>query len=147
MIPEIIDAVNTNALRFVEQTIVCGVDMVGRAAPNMTMSIDARYRTFGEGVRLRRMKLKMTQADLAAKVGLSRASIANIEQGRQSVLLHNACDMAGALELQLMDLLPATAASSLEDQALALSDAVSPRAKIQINDLIAHALASARSRP
>lgn len=115
-------------------------------AQTCEMSIDARYRSFGDAVRLRRTKLRLTQADLAGKVGLSRASIANIEQGRQSVLLHNACDMATALELQLTDLLPATTASTLEDQALALSDTVSPRAKVQINDLIANALASVKSR-
>jgi len=54
------------------------------------MNPDPRYQQFGEAMALRRQELDMTQADLAVRVGLSRASIANIERGRQSVLLHQA---------------------------------------------------------
>lgn len=112
------------------------------------MKPDHRYEQFGRAVALRRQQLDMTQADLATRVGLSRASIANIERGRQSVLLHQACDIAAALKLaQVTDLLPATRAPSLEDQALALSDDVSPTAKAQISHMIAAAMASARPRP
>jgi len=89
----------------------------------------------------------MTQEALAGRVGLSRASIANIERGRQNVLLHHACDIALALGLsQVADLLPIEEKHSLEDQSLALSDTVSPKAKAQINDLIANALASAKAK-
>lgn len=89
----------------------------------------------------------MTQAALAAQVGLSRASIANIERGRQSVLLHNALDLASALGLQLPDLLSKAPAISLEDQSIALSDTVSPMARAQISHLIATAVAAGRPRP
>lgn len=89
----------------------------------------------------------MTQADLAARVEMSRASIANIERGRQSVLLHHACNLAEALGFaSVADLLPPSAKPSLEDQSLTLSDDVSARAKAQISGLIASALASAKAR-
>ena len=61
------------------------------------MGIDPRYDAFGRAVALRRDQLGMTQAQLSARVGLSRASIANIEAGRQNVLLHHACDIAAVL--------------------------------------------------
>lgn len=109
------------------------------------MSGDSIYVAFGEAVALRRNQLDMTQAQLAARVGLSRASIANIERGRQNVLLHHACSIASALELAgVGDLLPVQAKSSLEDQALALSEPVSRTAQAQINSMIAKATAKAK---
>ena len=110
------------------------------------MKIDPRYEQFGAAIAVRRDQLKMTQAGLAARVGLSRASIANIERGRQSVLLHHACDLAGALGLQVTDLLPRAVSTSLEDQVIALSDSVSPAARAQISNLIANAVAVGRPR-
>lgn len=110
------------------------------------MTPDPRYESFGAAVAVRRDQIRMTQARLAERVGLSRASIANIERGRQSVLLHQAIDLAAALGLQLTDLLPPTRPSSLEDQAFALSDAVSPAARAQISSLIANAVAAGRPR-
>ena len=112
------------------------------------MAADPRYQSFGEAIALRREHLRMTQAELANRVRLSRASIANIERGRQNVLLHHACDIASALDLtQVTDLLPVQAKVTVEERALAVSDPVSPKAHAQINDLIANALANARVRP
>jgi len=110
------------------------------------MTIDTRYELFGEAMAFRRRQLKLKQAELAGRVGMSRASIANIECGRQNVLLHHAYDIAAALGVQVGDLLPLEPKPSLEDQSLALSDVVSPKAKSQISDLIANALATARAR-
>ncbi|HET7883323.1 MAG TPA: helix-turn-helix transcriptional regulator, partial [Acetobacteraceae bacterium] len=57
-------------------------------------------------VRTRREQLRLTQADLSTKVGLSRASIANIEGGRQAILLHQFLALAEALTIPPMDLIP-----------------------------------------
>ena len=120
----------------------------GAARPkHSSMATDPRYIAFGEAMAIRRKKLKLKQSDLAARVGMSRASIANIERGRQNVQLHHACDIAAALGLsQIDDLLPLEEKPSLEDQSLMLSDEVSARAKAQISDLIANAIATARPR-
>ena len=67
---------------------------------------DEIYATLGRRVRARREELRLTQADLSAKVGLSRASIANIEGGRQAVLLHQFLALAKALTIPPMDLIP-----------------------------------------
>lgn len=73
------------------------------------------YAALGMKVRARRDEMGMTQADLSARIGLSRASVANIENGRQAVLLHQFLSLASALCLQPNDLLPSV--SSVSDRA------------------------------
>lgn len=70
----------------------------------MSFEIDI-YARFGEVVKNRRAALKLTQEDLAQKVQLSRASIANIESGRQKILLHQMYIFAKSLNLEPTDLL------------------------------------------
>lgn len=48
----------------------------------------------------------MTQADLGRPLELSRASVANIEAGRQHCSLHAAVVLADTLEVPLTELLP-----------------------------------------
>jgi transcriptional regulator with XRE-family HTH domain len=108
------------------------------------MSDEAIYKTFGRVVATRRKKLELTQAELAARVGMSRASVANIESGRQNVLLHHVYSLASALEFsKVSDLLPAQPKpETQEDFDMILSDeTVTARGKAQITDLIANALA------
>lgn len=108
------------------------------------MSDEAIYRAFGRAVATRRRQLDLTQADLAAKVGISRASVANIESGRQSVSLHHVYSLASALEFsKVSDLLPAQPKPATQgDLEMILSDVtVTARGKAQITDLIASALA------
>jgi transcriptional regulator with XRE-family HTH domain len=68
----------------------------------------AVYRNVGQAIsRLRQKhKPKMSQEKLATAVGVSRASIANIEQGRHRIQLHVLYDIAAALELEPHDILP-----------------------------------------
>lgn len=70
--------------------------------------IDPRivYRSFGTLVRDHRKRMHFTQADLAKRVGLSRTSITNIENGRQRILFHQVFDFAQALEIRSEALLP-----------------------------------------
>ena len=60
------------------------------------------YVLFGEAVRNLRIKREMTQQDLADALRVSRGSIANIEVGRQRVLLSDAWDFAKALGVKPM---------------------------------------------
>lgn len=100
---------------------------------------------FGKAVALRRDELGLTQSDLAKRVDLSRASIANIEKGRQNVLLHHVYDLAAALKMHNVgDILPARPQVSKPQQIdLKMSDpGVSARDAAQLNDMVATVLAT-----
>lgn len=72
-----------------------------------TVNVKTVYRALGRAVAARRRTLKLTQAELAERVGTSRASIANIEAGRQKVMLHQVYALVQALELRsVTDLAP-----------------------------------------
>lgn len=102
------------------------------------MDHDWIYSSIGELVRRRRAKLNMTQAQLAPRLGLSRASIANIETGRQKLLVHQIYALAEALDLTIHDLLPAPASAPATD-ALQFSGDVNQKQKEQLSRLIAEA--------
>jgi transcriptional regulator with XRE-family HTH domain len=68
--------------------------------------MDQLYREFGRILRQRRKEARLTQDDVANRVGLSRTSITNIEQGRQHVSLHMLYGLADAIGAQPHDLLP-----------------------------------------
>jgi transcriptional regulator with XRE-family HTH domain len=70
------------------------------------MTPDPFYLEFGKLLRRYRNRLKLTQDDLAERVGLSRTSITNIEQGRQKVLLHQVFVLAESLGVTPDALLP-----------------------------------------
>ena len=71
------------------------------------------YRVLGAAVAARRKKLRLKQAEVAVKMGLTRASLANIETGRQKVMLHQLYRLAAALQLNtILDLVPAKFAFS-----------------------------------
>lgn len=72
----------------------------------------AFYKAFGAAVRRARKERGLSQDALAAAVGLKRTSIANIERGRQRLLLHTACDIALVLRVTLVDLLPSISVPS-----------------------------------
>ncbi len=58
------------------------------------------YVAFGDAIRNARTALGLRQEDLAHKVGITRASIANIETGRQRVLLGDLFIFARALKMK-----------------------------------------------
>lgn len=57
------------------------------------------YRNLGMRIRDLRKSLRQTQDQLAKQIGISRASLANIEAGRQQVLVHHLFALAAALQL------------------------------------------------
>lgn len=72
------------------------------------------YSLVGPRIAQRRLELKITQADLAGDVGVSRPSLANMERGKQVIALHHLYRLISALELSaITDLVPA---STQEDQ-------------------------------
>lgn len=64
------------------------------------------YEFIGTAIRQRRKKLGLTQEQLAKLMDTSRASLANIEIGRQNVLVHQLLNFAAALDMKIEDLLP-----------------------------------------
>ena len=71
------------------------------------------YRAFGQTVAARRRALGKTQIEVAQKLGLSRASLANIERGEQRVFLHQILAFVDALELDSAhEIVPARAVAN-----------------------------------
>jgi len=67
------------------------------------------YVLFGAAVREARLDMELSQQELADRLGYSRGSIANIELGRQRVLLSDVFAFAKALCLDPKKLFAATA--------------------------------------
>ena len=116
------------------------------------MASNSVYKAFGNAVSTRRKALALTQAQLASKVKMSRASIANIESGRQNVLLHHVYALAAALDFtKVGELLPPLPQKSVgEELKMMLSnqslskETLSEHAEAQVADLITSALAPRR---
>jgi transcriptional regulator with XRE-family HTH domain len=75
------------------------------------------YKRFGQLVRRHRDRLNLSQAQIADAVGLTRASVANIETGRQRIPLHQLFRLARAFQVEVDALLPrqTTATQTLVD--------------------------------
>lgn len=70
------------------------------------LAVELLYKEFGRRLRARRKELKLTQSQLADRVGLTRTSITNIEAGRQHVVLHQLFLLASEIAVKPEDLLP-----------------------------------------
>lgn len=104
------------------------------------MNPESIYRHIGAVVRQGRRKFKprLTQEVLAQRVGISRASLANIETGRQNVLVHQLYALAAALDLAPADfLLPASDSGARAEWDQVLPDDLKPLQKNQIARLLA----------
>lgn len=121
------------------------VDIPGRAKYAHRVKYDELYDRLGTLIRDRRKKLLLTQHELAGRIGISRASLANIETGRQKVLVHQLYALATALDLAPSDLLPPMAASesSRDWSNLPLPDDL----KVEQKKQIARLLDAARVKP
>lgn len=66
--------------------------------------IERIYVKLGTLVAKHRVALNISQQELGDKIGLSRASIGNIETGRHRIALHDLLSLAKALDLDAVDL-------------------------------------------
>jgi DNA-binding XRE family transcriptional regulator len=66
----------------------------------------ALYWEVGIAIRRKRELLGMSQEELANRAGIGRTSIVNIEGGRQRLPLTTLYDIADALQVQAVQLLP-----------------------------------------
>lgn len=74
-----------------------GILRVGEVRP-ASWSCGGLMATIAENIRWRRLDLGMSQAELAAAVGLGRTSVVNIEAHRQAIPVAALTDFAEALE-------------------------------------------------
>src|SRR5258708_1021944 len=88
-----------------------------------TPSTELIYRAVGSRIREERVKRNITQEDLAASVGLTRASVTNIERGRQRMPVHVLVALATSLHVS-----PAHLVGSFEPKTSAEIEALVPEA-------------------
>lgn len=86
--------------------IVFGIDKSNADAYKANMKSELLYQHIGTTIKQKRKTLKWTQEELARRMAMSRAALANIETGRQNVFVHQLYSFATALGLSIEDLLP-----------------------------------------
>lgn len=74
----------------------------------LTPAVQRIYQDVGKRAAARRKELGMIQDDVAAALGLSRASVANLEVGRQRFLLHQVFELADVLDMDVASLIGLT---------------------------------------
>jgi len=79
---------------------VCEIDIVYVCVYLYVMNADRIYRNLGKRIKDLRKGIGRTQDQIAKQVGISRASLANIEAGRQKLLVHHLFELAEALDLE-----------------------------------------------
>lgn len=77
------------------------------------------YRKVGQIIRARRKQARLTQDELAASVGLTRTSIANIEAGRQQLLMHVLVAISNTLNTPVNLLVPGSQLEAVGENSLA----------------------------
>ncbi len=129
------------------QKLIKVVDAESSIGFNDRVDTEIFYKEFGRRVAARRASARLTQLDVAARSGMSRATIASIESGRQRVQLHQLYALARGLKLaDIGDILPTEVSAAEEIDLLPAIDDVSALQRAQIDSIMRTALASARSR-
>lgn len=77
-------------------------------------TIDNLYASIGDAIKRLRKGVDKKQETLAGMIGMSRASLVNIEKGRHHVQIHVLYDIARALSCHPADLLPPLNSASAE---------------------------------
>jgi transcriptional regulator with XRE-family HTH domain len=101
------------------------------------------YRRLGRLVAKRRDELGLTQGEVAQKLGLSRASLANLENGRQRIMVHQLFALVNALKLKsVLDLVSETWVPAEPLPKIKVGGApLSPQEQSAVQDLLASAFA------
>ena len=114
----------------------------------MVMSNMELYRRLGRAVAERRRELGLTQSDIAKKLRFSRASLANLENGRQRIMVHQLFALVNALKLKsILDLVPKTWVPPEPLLELKVSGStLSPQQQSAVESMVALVLAEDRLR-
>ena len=79
------------------------------------MNPDSFYKQIGLRIQERRENQGRVQKELAGRLAISRGSLANIETGRQRIMVHQLYRIAAELELSPTDLLPPMPAKQIDE--------------------------------
>jgi transcriptional regulator with XRE-family HTH domain len=138
-------------VRFVIHTFVIATHVRYDCGVHNLIDLQSFYSRFGELLSRRRNHLGITQEALGKRVGLTRASIANIETGRQKVLVHHLSLLAAALELDAGALLPSISKPPSSKPAPGihlppLPNDLSPEQRLQVSRMLETAIARPSSK-
>jgi len=86
------------------------------AAELTTPDVARLYEVLGQRVRQARERQQLKQEDLATRVGMSRATITQVENGQQKVHLQSLYLIAAALGAAIADILPTVGELSSPDR-------------------------------
>ncbi len=94
---------------------------------------EALYRVIGERIRAARERIVpvLSQAKLAKQLGISRASVVNIEGGRQHAPLHLLWRITGVLGAELSMLVPRRTELAESDKSADLTAAMREQIKLE----------------
>jgi transcriptional regulator with XRE-family HTH domain len=82
----------------------------------------ALFQLIGKKLKNSRVVAKLNQTELASRVGLSRTSLVNIEQGKQHPSLVVLWEITKALDIELTYIIPSRSEVSISDQGTQVSD-------------------------
>lgn len=71
----------------------------------MSKPVESIYKDFGKLIKSRRVLFKMKQEDAAKVFGWARGTFANIEAGRQRLLLHDAITVAEYFRISIAEVI------------------------------------------
>jgi transcriptional regulator with XRE-family HTH domain len=102
------------------------------------MKVEPVYHSIGAIIRSKRRQLEWSQEKLAQHVRISRATLANIETGRQRILVHQVYIFATALGARPDEFLPSLAAGApaTARMLLPIPGGLKPQQREQIAQLI-----------
>jgi len=65
----------------------------------MEMQVEKLSRIIGKNIKRRRIELRMTQSELAERMGITQGALSDIENGKRSPLLKTIADFSETLEV------------------------------------------------
>ena len=110
------------------------------------METEKFYKDFGQKLAKLRVSKGLTQAELAHKIHLSRASVANLERGEQRLYIHQLVQISRALKIDDADrLLPRLAPLGGDEDLTISGDNLSAAQERELRRLIGSIAATSRS--
>jgi transcriptional regulator with XRE-family HTH domain len=111
------------------------LNSVENAHPTVENLADRVNLLFGQRLAAARRARKVSQAELANRIGRSRVTIANLESGRQNVQLYQVFSLATALDVPVPELIPDLAMVK-QDPQTAITEAFIQASKLTLQSRI-----------